>query len=221
MTSCSPGRRCAQLRADVDVLHLLVSPARGRRRGPAARASTRCSWPTCRGSASDAPAADPAAARRPARPAAARSATTRSSCSPPTTRARCRWRCSRVGRRPAGRRDERRLPGSLLDVRHRRMPTGDDPGSAGGHEVEAMCALVDGGRPPAAPVTTASAVSPPRRRRPGSGGAVRRRAPDGLGPGPRASAPSARPRARRALAADGLAGRRHRRPGRRRGRAGP
>ena len=34
-------------------------------------------------------------------------------------------------------------PGSLLDVRHRRMPDGDDPGFGGGHEVEAMCALVE------------------------------------------------------------------------------
>ena len=34
------------------------------------------------------------------------------------------------------------FPGALLDVRHRRMPHGDDPGSGGGHEVEAMQALV-------------------------------------------------------------------------------
>jgi ADP-heptose:LPS heptosyltransferase len=35
-------------------------------------------------------------------------------------------------------------PGSLLDLRHRRMPDGtDDPGHGGGHEVEAMCALVE------------------------------------------------------------------------------
>ncbi|GAA4404412.1 hypothetical protein GCM10023168_17020 [Fodinibacter luteus] len=34
-------------------------------------------------------------------------------------------------------------PGSLLDVRHRRLPEGDDAGEGGGHEVEAMCALVE------------------------------------------------------------------------------
>ncbi len=34
------------------------------------------------------------------------------------------------------------FPGALLDVRHRRMPDGDDPGFGGGHEVEAMQALV-------------------------------------------------------------------------------
>lgn len=34
-------------------------------------------------------------------------------------------------------------PGSLLDVRHRRMSEGDDPGLGGGHEVEAMCALAE------------------------------------------------------------------------------
>jgi heptosyltransferase III len=34
-------------------------------------------------------------------------------------------------------------PGSLLDVRHRRIPGSDDPGHGGGHEVEAMCALVE------------------------------------------------------------------------------
>ena len=33
-------------------------------------------------------------------------------------------------------------PGALLDVRHRRVPHGDDPGVGGGHEVEAMCDLV-------------------------------------------------------------------------------
>lgn len=35
------------------------------------------------------------------------------------------------------------FPGSLLDVRHRRVEEGDDPGFGGGHEVEAMCALVE------------------------------------------------------------------------------
>ncbi len=35
------------------------------------------------------------------------------------------------------------FPGTLLDVRHRRMPAGDDLGVGGGHEVEAMCALVE------------------------------------------------------------------------------
>jgi heptosyltransferase-3 len=35
------------------------------------------------------------------------------------------------------------FPGSLLDVRHRRVEGGDDPGFGGGHEVEAMCALVE------------------------------------------------------------------------------
>lgn len=34
-------------------------------------------------------------------------------------------------------------PGALLDVRHRRLPAGDDTGEGGGHEVEAMCALVE------------------------------------------------------------------------------
>lgn len=34
------------------------------------------------------------------------------------------------------------FPGALLDVRHRRMPDGDDPGFGGGHEVDAMQALV-------------------------------------------------------------------------------
>jgi ADP-heptose:LPS heptosyltransferase len=34
------------------------------------------------------------------------------------------------------------FPGSLLDVRHRRLATGDDDGVSGGHEVEAMCAVV-------------------------------------------------------------------------------
>lgn len=34
------------------------------------------------------------------------------------------------------------FPGALLDVRHRRDPDGDDPGSGGCHEVEAMCAVV-------------------------------------------------------------------------------
>lgn len=33
--------------------------------------------------------------------------------------------------------------GALLDVRHRRVPEGDDPGFGGAHEVEAMCALVE------------------------------------------------------------------------------
>ena len=35
------------------------------------------------------------------------------------------------------------FPGSLLDVRHRRVAGGDDPGTGGGHEVEAMCAVVE------------------------------------------------------------------------------
>ena len=34
-------------------------------------------------------------------------------------------------------------PGSLLDVRHRRTETGDDPGFGGVHEVQAMCAVVE------------------------------------------------------------------------------
>ena len=34
------------------------------------------------------------------------------------------------------------FPGSLLDVRHRWVEGGDDPGFGGVHEVEAMCALV-------------------------------------------------------------------------------
>lgn len=33
--------------------------------------------------------------------------------------------------------------GSLLDLRHRRVSHGDDPGTGGGHEVEAMCALAE------------------------------------------------------------------------------
>jgi heptosyltransferase-3 len=40
-------------------------------------------------------------------------------------------------------------PGSLLDVRHRRMPLGDDTGEGGGHEVEAMCALAEAAGYPA------------------------------------------------------------------------
>lgn len=43
--------------------------------------------------------------------------------------------------RVAGTSDD--YPGTLLDVRHRRMPTGDDTGEGGGHEVEAMCALAE------------------------------------------------------------------------------
>ena len=40
-------------------------------------------------------------------------------------------------------------PGSLLDVRHRRMGSGDDPGFGGAHEVQAMCAVVEAaGHPP-------------------------------------------------------------------------
>jgi lipopolysaccharide heptosyltransferase III len=40
-------------------------------------------------------------------------------------------------------------PGALLDVRHRRMPRGDDPGFGGLHEVEAMQAVVAAaGHPP-------------------------------------------------------------------------
>jgi ADP-heptose:LPS heptosyltransferase len=35
------------------------------------------------------------------------------------------------------------FPGSLIDARHRRLPAGDDLGVGGGHEVEAMCALVE------------------------------------------------------------------------------
>ena len=35
------------------------------------------------------------------------------------------------------------FPGALLDVRHRRMPAGDDPGFSGSHEVEAMRAVVE------------------------------------------------------------------------------
>jgi heptosyltransferase III len=34
-------------------------------------------------------------------------------------------------------------PGALLDVRHRRVRDGDDTGTGGGHEAEAMCALVE------------------------------------------------------------------------------
>jgi heptosyltransferase III len=34
------------------------------------------------------------------------------------------------------------FPGGLLDTRVRRVPGGDDPGVGGGHEVEAMCAVV-------------------------------------------------------------------------------
>lgn len=34
-------------------------------------------------------------------------------------------------------------PGALLDVRHRRVEGRDDPGVGGGHEVEAMCAVVE------------------------------------------------------------------------------
>lgn len=40
-------------------------------------------------------------------------------------------------------------PGTLLDVRHRRMPEGDDTGADGGHEVEAMCALAEAAGYPA------------------------------------------------------------------------
>ncbi|MDU0315381.1 glycosyltransferase family 9 protein [Phycicoccus sp. M110.8] len=41
-------------------------------------------------------------------------------------------------------------PGSLLDVRHRRVAGGDDPGTGGGHEVEAARALATAaGFPPA------------------------------------------------------------------------
>ncbi len=43
--------------------------------------------------------------------------------------------------RVAGTSDD--FPGSLLDVRHRRVAGGDDVGIGGGHEVEAMCALVE------------------------------------------------------------------------------
>lgn len=39
--------------------------------------------------------------------------------------------------------DSESAAGSLLDVRHRRMEDGDDPGFGGGHEVEAMCALME------------------------------------------------------------------------------
>jgi heptosyltransferase-3 len=35
------------------------------------------------------------------------------------------------------------FPGGLLDVRHRRTPAGDDPGVGGSHEVEAMRAVVE------------------------------------------------------------------------------
>ena len=40
------------------------------------------------------------------------------------------------------------FPGALLDVRHRRVPHGDDPGVGGPHEVEAMCDLVAAGGHP-------------------------------------------------------------------------
>ncbi len=42
-------------------------------------------------------------------------------------------------------------PGALLDVRHRRVPGRDDPGFGGGHEVEAMCALVEAAGHPRVP----------------------------------------------------------------------
>ncbi|MGL5911698.1 MAG: glycosyltransferase family 9 protein, partial [Phycicoccus sp.] len=43
-------------------------------------------------------------------------------------------------------------PGTLLDVRHRRMPDGlDDTGADGGHEVEAMLALTEAAGYPAVP----------------------------------------------------------------------
>ncbi|MGL5930965.1 MAG: glycosyltransferase family 9 protein [Dermatophilaceae bacterium] len=43
-------------------------------------------------------------------------------------------------------------PGTLLDVRHRRMPDGlDDTGAEGGHEVEAMLALTEAAGYPAVP----------------------------------------------------------------------
>ena len=41
------------------------------------------------------------------------------------------------------------FPGSLLDVRHRRLGPADDCGTGGGHEVQAMCAVVTAaGHPP-------------------------------------------------------------------------
>lgn len=42
-------------------------------------------------------------------------------------------------------------PGSLLDVRHRRVAGGDDPGTGGGHEVQAAQALATAAGFPAAP----------------------------------------------------------------------
>ena len=156
------GPALRQLRADVDVLHLLVSPG-----GAAAAALLPgidevlvADVPWMR---DDVEPHDPQRARRAARPAARERATTRSSCSPPTTRARCRWRCSPGG--PACRpwsatSDD--FPGALLDVRHRRMPDGDDPGFGGGHEVEAMQASWPRPATPA-PATTGSRWPTPAR----------------------------------------------------------
>ena len=57
--------------------------------------------------------------------------------------------------------DSESAAGSLLDVRHRRMPDGDDPGFGGGHEVEAMCALVEAAGHPSTGDTRLRVDPPP------------------------------------------------------------
>ncbi|HEX6917152.1 MAG TPA: glycosyltransferase family 9 protein, partial [Phycicoccus sp.] len=52
-------------------------------------------------------------------------------------------------------------PGALLDVRHRRVEGRDDPGMGGGHEVEAMCAVVEAAGHPRLADTRLRVVHPP------------------------------------------------------------
>ena len=126
-------------------------------------------------------------------------ATTTRSSSPPSTRARCRWRCSPGW--PASRASpatSEDYPGSLLDVRHRRVGDGapDTGGPEGGHEVQAALALARAAghelprgddrrlrlRPLGRP--TGLAASLPR--------SVRRRPPGGVGLLPRHTRPASR-----------------------------
>jgi heptosyltransferase-3 len=57
--------------------------------------------------------------------------------------------------------DSESAAGSLLDVRHRRMPDGDDPGFGGVHEVEAMCALMEAAGHPSTGDTRLRVEHPP------------------------------------------------------------
>jgi heptosyltransferase III len=131
------GPALQQLRADVDVLHLLVSP-----RGAAAAALhpgvdevlvADLPWVRDEPSPTDPAVLDDLLDRLHAERYDEVVVLTSYHQSPLPMALLARWAGvpKVVGTSDA-------FPGALLDVRHRRMPAGDDPGFSGQHEVEAM-----------------------------------------------------------------------------------